>query len=195
VWLQLWTYRRSGLEVYPGDPALARALGMPIRQVQDGLRFLEQRSLIERAKKPRGRATVPKRVIRLCPTIPPSGAGTFELPTQLRDLRRVCDAQARPQVDIAVMLGLWLICRERGHFRSRGDYSTPVMIRGGCLAYLLALSRNMPRKSIDRLAGLDLVRPTHPGDDWSSGLIVAAPWRWPACGRDVRQWPSTQGRS
>jgi hypothetical protein len=189
LWFLLWTYRRSGLEVFPGDRVLAEALGMTIRQVQDGLRYLEAHGSIERSRKRRGRSTVPKRVIRLCPTVEPARTGTFELPQQISDLRRLCAGHAsRPQVDMAVMLGLWLICHARRHFDPRADYSAPVKISLRCIAHLLGLSRNTPRKSIDRLAKLDLVRPTHAGDDWSCGWIVAAPSRWAARSPVEQSW-------
>lgn len=180
VWLCLWTHRRVRLEVYPGDPRLADQAGVAKRQVQAGLRFLERRELLERRKGRRGRSREPKRVIRLRPRVEPLWDGPFYLPKPLPQLRAVCArGRSRPHVDVAVMLGLYLTALECRGLRSSVDgYSDPFKITQACLAELLGLGRNTPRRSLDRLRALDLVRPTYADDDWSSGLRVAEPARW-----------------
>jgi len=187
VWLCLWTYRRSGLVVYPGDPLLEAQSGLERRQIQTGLRFLESRDLLARGRRRRGRSAKPKRVIQLRPHVAPAWEGRFHLPKPLPELRAVCARdRARPHVDVAVMLGLYLVALEVGALhRSRDGYSSPFVITWACLARLLGLGRNTPRRSVDRLWALDLVHPTHAGGDWSSGLRVATPWRWLFLAREL----------
>lgn len=179
VWFCLWTYRRSdGLAVFPGDPRLAGQACIGVRQLQAALRCLESHGRIERRKQRRGRASTPKRVIQLRPRVEPAGDRGLHLPS-LTPLQVVCArGRERPHVDMAVMLGLYLVALECRVLHSGDQYSGPFAVTWTCLADLLGLGRNTPRRCIDRLGALDLVRPTHEGDDWSSGLRVARPERW-----------------
>lgn len=177
VWFCLWTHRRSGVDVFPGNRRLADMTGATVRQVQDALRFLDRCELLERGKRQRS-GTRAKRLIRLQPRVQPTWEGMFQLPP-LPPLRDLCGRDRdRPHVDVAVMLGLYLVALECRVLHREALYSDPFCITWACLADLLGLGRNTPRRSIDRLRELDLVRATHPGDDWSSGLRVAGPRRW-----------------
>ena len=180
VWPNVWaSCRPPNLEVFPGDPKLANQTGLSQREVQSGLCALERNGALERLWKPRGRTNTLGRVIRLKPVEPPRSKKQLEVP-DCAPLRMLCErVRKRPHVDVAVMLCLFMLADELQSVRQwRGGVSPLFCAPPRVLRCMLALGRNTPRRSVRRLAELELLELRSRDGDLAEGIRVRAPGRW-----------------
>ena len=118
-------------------------------------------------------------MIRLQPVEPPRSTKQQQLP-DCAPLRVLCErVRDRPHVDIAVMVSLFMLANELQPVSKWTRGESPLFwVPPRVLTHMLAVGRNTPRRSIQRLAELTLLEISSRDGDLTKGIRVRAPGRW-----------------